>query len=688
MKRRLTLFALSALCLGTTLPAQNDAPQDSAQLHEVVVEGAKTVRRADGKIIFPSDEVKRTSISAYDFLKRLSLPNIKVDDVAETISGNALLGSVQVRINDVIATQADLQSLQPQSVERVEYIDRPGAKYGEEVGFVVNIIVKRPTSGYVTGALGTWVPRANQARWNAYTKNNFGNHEVSLSYSGNYRRFNGTLTSETASYLMPDNTLYTVTRNSMASISRNAGHDLQLRYGNVVADRHVLLATVGLSADDVPRNYSLKHATASDADAWNILSDNTDQNLAPVLDLYWKMNFGKTQMVRTNVTGSLVHTDYDSRLDTDGDVFAYAVTGKTRTLRSETTYENRLKPFTLAVGIRYNQKYVNNKYAGNVAACTQMHVSNIHGFAQLNGWLGRLSYLAGTGVSRQYYRQGDSRYDHVWLHPRLTLSMPIVSGIKIGYDLNVTPKASSLQNMSDVLIKTNDMEYTEGNSDMTLSRHDDHTLTLSYESPRLYTQLMTLYRHCAHPMMQHIYRNDDNKFVTTFREGRHINMQLVQAYANYDILPQRFTASVTAEVIHFENAGADYCHKLTTFNWSALLNVYLGKWTLSAGADNGFHFMENEYECKNVFGDFVSVSYRHKHLSATVFWQNLFQPRFKTESIEYHNRYVHKNLTNWSRDLGNAVGIKLAWTLSKGRKPISPERDTNSLKDKDSGVMK
>lgn len=685
---RRTFIVLFGLCVCMTLPAQNDTPQDSVQLHEIVVRGSKIVNRVDGKLVFPSDEVRRASTSAFDFLKRLSLPGIKVDDVSETISGNDLLGAVQVRINDVIATQADLQSLQPQSVERVEYIDRPGARYGEGIGFVINIIVRKPSSGYVAGAGGTWLPKADLTRWNVYTKNNFGNNELSLNYSGSYSHLNGSSSSETVDYLMSDNNIYTVERNSIGNIYRNAAHDLQLRYSNVAVGKHTFLATVGLSADNTPRNCSLKSASTSGGTAWNILSDNTDKSLAPILDLYWKMNIGKTQTVRANATGSFVHTDYDSRLDTGGDVFAYTVGGKTWALKSEVMYENRLKPFTIAAGMRYNQKYVDNEYSGDAMACTQIHVSDIQGFVQLNGRLGKLSYLCGTGVSRQYYRQGSSLYDRIWLHPRLTLSIPITSGIKLSYDLNSAPSSSKLQNMSDIMIMTNDMEYTEGNSNMTMNRRDDHTLTLSYESPRLYTQLMTMYRHCAHPMMQHIYRNDEDKFVTTYREGKRINMLMIQNYTSYDIIPKHLTASATAEVINFENAGADYNHKLTTFNWSLSLNAYIGRWSLSAGADNGFHFMENEYESKNVFGNYVIVSYRHKNLTLSLLWQNIMQSRNKSGEVEYHNRYAHKNIERYSRDFANAVGIKLSWTISKGRKFTSPERDTNSFKDNDTGVAR
>ena len=108
------------------MKGQIDAPKDSVQLAEVVVQGAKVISRTDGKLIFPSEEMIRSASSGYSLLKMLSLPQVKVDDINESISPtNSLIGSVQVRINDVEASVADLRSLQPNEVEKVECIDRP-----------------------------------------------------------------------------------------------------------------------------------------------------------------------------------------------------------------------------------------------------------------------------------------------------------------------------------------------------------------------------------------------------------------------------------------------------------------------------------------------------------------------------------------------------------------------------------
>ena len=137
-----TIF-LVLLIMGATsaLKAQTVVPNDSVQLQEVMVRGARVVNRIDGKLLFPSEEMTKSATSGYSLLKMLPLPNVKVDDISESITAaNSLVGAVQVRINDVEASSADIQSLQPREVEKVELIDRPGVRYGEGVGIVLSLI--------------------------------------------------------------------------------------------------------------------------------------------------------------------------------------------------------------------------------------------------------------------------------------------------------------------------------------------------------------------------------------------------------------------------------------------------------------------------------------------------------------------------------------------------------------------
>ena len=108
--------------------------------------------------------------------------------------------------------------------------------------------------------------------------------------------------------------------------------------------------------------------------------------------------------------------------------------------------------------------------------------------------------------------------------------------------------------------------------------------------------------------------------------------------------------------------------------------------TLSPFAPN--HFMENEYEGRHILSHFINVSYRWKNLTVALFGQNLFVNHRKMEEVENHNRLVHKLYVARNRDTSSTIGIKLTWTLSKGRQFKGIDRDTNSLKEMETGVAK
>lgn len=683
------IFVLLTMWTSPELKAQQDAPNDSVQLDEVVVRGARVVNRTDGKLIFPSEEMTKSATSGYNLLKMLPLPNVKVDDINETVSAtNSLMGNVQVRINDVEATTADMQSLQPKEVEKVELIDRPGVRYGENVGIVINVITRKVTSGYVVGTSGTLVPKADMVKGNAYTKINNGYNELSINYSGYYSHSNGMSTVENADYLMSDNTYNKVERNTNDIINRNTMHDIQARYSMINADGTAFLTTLSTSIDNNPRDLNKTDVAYSNGRNATETTDKSEKTLSPLLDLYFSTKIGNNQSLIANATGLYTHTDYAYLFTSDDTSFGYNTLGKAWSLKSEAIYENRMKPFTLSAGLRYAQKYIDNDYSGDATLVSQIHSSNIYAFSQIQGSLWKIGYMVGLGLSREYYRQGETRYDRVWLRPKLNLSLPLSQHIRLNYTLTSAPASSKLQNMSGMSIITNGMEYSEGNPELIMARRDDHTLTLSYQSPRLYTQLMSFYRHNDHPAMQHVRRTEDGRFAKTFLEGRRIDMLMLQSYTNYDIIPQHLNAYISAEMLNIWNDGQDYSHRLTSFNFNIGLTAWLGNWTIMATMDNGYHFMENEYESRNIFSDFVSVSYKYKNITASLFCQNLFKRNGKIEEVENHNHLAHKLLVARNCDTSNAIGIKLTWTLSKGRNFKGIDRDTNSLKDKETGVAK
>ena len=60
--------------------------EQSIELGEVEVKAARIVHKTDGLLLYPSDAQKEASTSGYSVLQKLSLPNIRIDEDARSIS--------------------------------------------------------------------------------------------------------------------------------------------------------------------------------------------------------------------------------------------------------------------------------------------------------------------------------------------------------------------------------------------------------------------------------------------------------------------------------------------------------------------------------------------------------------------------------------------------------------------------
>ena len=174
-------------------------------------------------------------------LSRLTLPQLRVDPVMHTITPLSNLGGVQVRINDIAASQEDLMALDVKAVRHIEYIDNPGVRYGEGTAYVINIVVKRATDGYVAGADLTNTLTTVNGTENLFAKYNRGNSELGISYTLDYQNFKGTELDERARYQMEDGDIVTIHRRQLEGQDKRLAHKAQLTY-NLSDSTYVLQA--------------------------------------------------------------------------------------------------------------------------------------------------------------------------------------------------------------------------------------------------------------------------------------------------------------------------------------------------------------------------------------------------------------------------------------------------------------
>ena len=404
---RLILFTMVCLLTATT-QAQSETTviandsvagniKEGEKLQEVIVQGSKVVQRVDGQTIYPTRQQLESSTNGYSLLSKLTLPHLRIDPVMHTVTALSNLGSVQVRINDVIASKEDLLALDMKAVQHIDYIDNPGVRYAEGIAYVINIKVKHPISGYDIGADLTNTLTAVNGDETVYGKFNYGKSEFGVNYSLGYQNFKGEEYEEKATYKLESAEEYNLLRQQLDGQNKSLDHNLQLTY-SLSDSNYVFQSKLSVRRDIQPDRTWTRFEGYED--------HSSSRTSSPLLDLYFHRDFAGHQSLTANAVGTYIKTDSHTEHNEEGN-YAYDVKGNTYSLWTEAIYENRLKPFTLSLGTQYGQKYIDNVYSGDAEATNAIRSSLFYFFGQMKGHLGKLGYMGGLGISTRYYRQAE-----------------------------------------------------------------------------------------------------------------------------------------------------------------------------------------------------------------------------------------------------------------------------------------
>ena len=624
--------------------------QKEVELQEVTVQGSKVVQRVDGQTIHPTRQQLESSTDGYSLLSKLTLPHLRVDPVMHSVTALSNLGSVQVRINDIAASEEDLLALDIKAVQHIDYIDNPGVRYGEGVAYVINIIVKNPVSGYNIGADLTNTLTSVNGDETVYGKINYGKSEFGVNYSLGYQNFEGTEYEEKTTYELEPGTEYNVLRQQLEGQNKSLDHKIQLTY-SLSDSNYVFQSKLSAHRDIQPERSLAKFETYED--------HSSSRTSSPVLDLYFHRDFKRHQSLTANAVGTYIHTDCYSEHNEGGN-YAYNVIGKTYSLWTEAIYENRLKPFTISLGTQYGQKYIDNVYFGDANASNSMR-------------------------SSMMYANWNDRF--LLFRPKITLAYPLARNLKVKYDFEVSQHVSQIALVSDVCIKQNAMETLVGNPEIMPNRVTSHDLRLTYSTPKIMSELQGYWRLNANCNMEKYTRQDEHFYQTQTNAGNECSFFFIQSYNRWEVIPEHLSATVYGGIYRFFNFTDDYRHTYTAFNGGANIEAYLGKWTLTAYADNGWNFMEGEHRGHQPAAWYLTASYQmKKNITLSLYAQHPFCSNPLRHKTEVLSRYIHKEASQHSRDMGNMLTLNFTWRFSSGRKYREIQRTMNH-RDTETGIL-
>lgn len=681
MKR---IFTFSLILLSASFAHAQDV-EKSVTLEEVTVKASKVVNKPDGMIIYPTEAQKQASNNGYTFLDKLTLANLRIDNINHSITAIDNRGSVQLRINGIVVDKQEMLALNPKDITKIDFINNPGVRYGEGIAYVINIVTQRTESGYTIGTDLTSALTTLQGDGMVYGKRNKGKSEWTLSYDINGYRFKGSKSTQLAEYTLNDGSIYTIERNDAESIRKAIAHEAKLTYNWADSTVTVFQASLSGTFNNAPNNYKLKDIIDGSRQ-YRATSRDDDKSYSPVLDIYFFRQFTPRQSITANAVATYISTQTSSYYD-EGTPYQYEVDGKTASLLTEVVYENRLKPFTLSTGLNYSYKYTKNDYRGDASSLTKTNNNRLYAFAEIKGMLKQLRYTLGTGASYIHYTQNGHRYNYWTFHPKASLTYQFNNNLQLSYTYQMRDVVSRIAMTSDATVRTNSMEWTVGNPDLKPSHDMDHRLHLSYNTQRLQTLVEGYYKQCLKPNMAHYERTDDNRFIYTQINQKEIDVLDIMAYASYWLLPEKLQMAANGGIYRCFNFGYDYTHCYTSWYYAGSITAYLGKFTLQGYVDNGNRFLEGETKGYNGAYSVLKASYTWRDWQFSLSWGNPFNSHYKSYENELLNRNLYKHTIGYSKDSGNQVSLNISWRINRGSRHKSAEK-TISLSDKDNGIIK
>ena len=681
MKRLATISIIltSAFCAY----AQN--VDKTVTLDEVTVKAAKVVNKPDGMIVYPTDAQKQASNNGYSILEKLTLANIRIDNINHTITAIDNRGSVQLRVNGIVVGKQEMLALNPKDIAKIDFINNPGVRYDESIGYVIDIVTRRSESGYTIGTDVTSALTTLQGDGSVYGKWNRGKSEWSLSYDVSGYKNKGEKSKQLSQYTLTDGSIYTIERNDVESLSTVIAHDTKLTYNWSDSTATVFQTSLSGAFNNTPGNYNIKDITDGSRQ-YQATSREHNKSLSPVLDIYFFRQLTPRQSITANAVGTYISTQTGSYYD-ERTPYQYDVDGKTASLLTEVIYENRLKPFTLSTGLNYSYKHTKNDYLGDASALTKTNNNRLYAFAEIKGMLQPLHYTLGAGASYIHYTQNGHRYNFWTFHPKASLTYQINKSMQLSYTYRMQDVVSRIAMTSDAMVRTNSMEWTVGNPDLKPSHVMEHRLQFSYNTNRLQTFVDGYYKQCLKSNMAHYERTDDNKFIYTQINQKEIDVLDAMAYVGYWLLPERLQIAAYGGVNRCFNYGNDYTHCYTSWYYVGSITAYLGKFTLQGYIDNGNRFLEGESKGYNGAYSVLKAAYSWRDWQFSLSWANPFKSNYKSYENELLNRNLYKHTIGYSKDSGNLVTLNVSWRLSRGSKHKSAEKKIN-LRDTDNGIIK
>lgn len=665
------------------------------ELGEVKVEGNAVIQKVDRQVLLPNKEQVAAASDGVSLLQNLQIPRIVVNPIESSVKTLAN-EAVQLRINGIEATNAEVMAINPKDVIRIEYHDQPSVRYNGAAAVIDYIVKHRDAGGSLMLSGSNGVTMSGWGEYFLSGKAHFGKSSIQL--IGQYKprdlywvRTN----SETYNFStgkIENNEVGEPTRMKYDPIN------LGLTYNWSNGEKNMLQITLRDNMVFTPHAHSNRDSYIyQSTDTFEIHDHTSSSSISPSLDIYYQHKLPKQQYIYLDVIGTYINSSNDRRfqqipiagtLGDTTDVISSAK-GSKYSFIGEAIYEKYWENIMLTIGAKHNQQWVENSYLGDIDEVVNMQTAETYAFAEVQQRLGKFAYAAGIGAMHTYIEQGNQKQSNWIARPQLTMSVDCGKGVFWKYKGYISGYQPSLSAMSNIAQQIDKYQIRVGNPNLKPVMFVANQMQLTWQSKHVNLNIWTNYSYDHKPIMDETYEQiiDGRAMaVRSYDNQRGFHRLQISPSIQVRLLDNKLNFTLAPFMNYFVSLGNNYTH--THFNpgvRASVVGMYKG-WQFSADITTRYNNIWGETLEYGEFYHTIGIGYNEDKWGFRAMMLYPFSTKGYSRDTKDLSNLAPNTQYAVMKDFHQTLVLNFHMNLDFGTKRGDKEKRINN-EDKDNGIL-
>lgn len=669
--------------------------ESTIALGDVTIQANSIIQKVDRRVLLPNDSQISAATDGVSLLQNLQIPRIMInptDNSVTTLSNDG----VQLRINGVLATTAEVKAIMPKDVIRVEYYDQPGVRFGGAAA-VIDYIVKKHDSGGSL-ALAALSGITNLGIGHYYFSGKLHRGKSSFALMSNYSpRIAYWTRSNLETYNFSSGTIENNEVGAPTKYKTNPV-DVQFTYNWTNGDKNMLNIRLRNNMEFVPNAKSDRNSYIyQDKDSFAIHDHQSDKSISPSLDIYYQHKLNGKQRIYIDLTGTYINSSSNRlfrQIPLSGDLadsthVLSVIKGDKYSLTGEAIYEKEWENIMLTTGIKHEQEWVNNKYGGSTNTTVGMSVAETYAFAEMRHQIGKFTYVIGIGSMHTYIKQGNESQSKWIARPQITMSYDFGEGLYWKFKSYMSGYQPYLAQMSAVDQRIDKYQIRRGNPNLRPVMYISNETELSWSSKYVNLNFWTVYSYDHKPIMEDSFEDiidGQPMIIRTYNNQRGFHRLTVSPSIQVKLLDGKIMFTVAPFINYYVSLGNNYSHSY--FNpgvYAGFFALYKG-WKFFADVSTRRNNLWGETIEYGEFSHDIGVSYNSEKWSCGLMMLNPFSIKGYSTGTKNLSDVAPNTRSAVMEDFKQVLMLNISMNLDFGSKHVEAGKRINN-EDTDNGIL-